>query len=139
MENGGFFLGLDVPQKSMGPLSSRLIDTRAFYHLYTNDFDGRCSPWSLIDELRYKDYEGRAPAKMMENGGVFLGLDVLQKSMGRLSSRLIDTRASYLQNTIAFDGRGSGRGRFWSNFAATIMKEGRLQKYDGKWRILSWP
>ena len=75
----------------------------------------------------------------MENGGFFLGLEVLQKSMGPLSSRLIDTRAFYLLNTIAFDGRGSGRGRFWSNYAAKIMKKERLQKYDGNWRIISWP
>ena len=74
----------------------------------------------------------------MEIGGLFLGLDVLQKSMGPLS-RLIDTRAFYLLNTIAFDGRGSGRGRFWSNYAATIMKKERLQKYDENCRILSWP
>ena len=66
----------------------------------------------------------------MENGGFFLGLDVLQKSMGRLSSRLIDTRAFYLLKKNAFDGRSSGRGRFWSNYAATIMKKERLQKYD---------
>ena len=76
---------------------------------------------------------------MMENGGFFIGLDVLQKSMGTLSSRLIDIKAFYLLNTIAFDGRSSGRIRFWSNYAATIMKKERLQKYDENWRILSWP
>ncbi len=75
----------------------------------------------------------------MEIGGLFLGLDVPQKTLGRLSSRLIDTRAFYFLNTIAFDGRGSGRGRFWSNYAAKIMKKERQQKYDGNWRILSWP
>ncbi len=76
---------------------------------------------------------------MIENGGFFLGLDLLQKSMGTLSSRLIDIKAFYLLNTFALDGRGSGRGRFWSNYAATIMKEERTLKYDGKWRILSCP
>ena len=76
---------------------------------------------------------------MMENGGFFLGLDVLQVSVGPLSRQLIDIKAFYLLNTIAFDGRGSGRGRFWSNYSAKTIKEERLQKYDGKWRILSWP
>ena len=75
----------------------------------------------------------------MEHGGFFLGLDVLQVSVGPLSRQLIDSRAFFLLNTIDFDGPASGSGLSWTNSAAKTTTEECSQKYDGKQMILSWP
>jgi hypothetical protein len=41
---------------------------------------------------------------MMEHGGLFLGLDVLQATAVPLRSRLIDSKAFLSLNIIAYDG-----------------------------------